>query len=1009
MDDLKSQRNHPFDTTFDHSADSRQREDWEDWEDDGPVTVFYNGDDSLLESTAENPSKSTTKSTRITQPRVSTTRPSALSRLKSRRRQKAQNAKAGIKLETDMSKFRPDHIAFQMKPGFETAESRRGRFVDAAALKALEGEPSTSTVGSFHWLRRKPSQASKGKAAMPKTVRTPVGQDLSPNDRPIVIGFALPEGSHADISPQTAIVRTPDDFPIIQPYDYPHNLPITAIQFTQQHQQQQSVWSPDTEDGYSPFQASAATSSIYSQPNRGGQQDNVPPMPPLPSNLKGRSRATTLADDDEDEDAGTPVTLFEEDGSPVATHKSLGAGGKTQSPATTIRRSRGWWDAVTSPFTPSTPFTTSPDTIGPGHSPASIFWKGSPAKEPLPSGKVPGPLSIVTQEVPQRRVTPELVVGASSPTIASSRSRQGSSRPEPRSEKGLVLAEEPQYPGEEPPPYSPPSNEQQVRYRAVFPPGHPLNTLSAPSPGPMSPGLAGTMTSQGAITMTDVPLTPPPREVGAGAGPLPNRPLGSFVPGDHYFEVAGRGPRQKAERQRRRHEKEDAVARKVGGLWKGRGCIPANGCYGRPGREGRKRRRMCLGVAAGVIASIILIVVLVVTLAHPRRSDPGPSDQWLNLTAFPPIPTGVLTVVGPDNSQAVTACIQPSTLWSCSLPKEQADAAAPFRPTQPKFIFQIQFDNSSSQKWNVPNEAPPRAGGAHKARGTAARRARALLRRASQRSDSKFAPDPAPPSFREMWFLGNTTDGIQSDQKAGEPTPFYISLLRSVNESVGPDVLERRFVYNVSNFPAPDRYLNGTGAPATLFPLPTQQPLRLYDRGLPTEHYGFYSYYDKSIYVKSKSALDQSTAGQGEVPADLNGGALETEANFQVVWGQTRFKVEIWTRMSGITRLVGGGADNPTTTTTSRPGTLPYPVTVTLDKHGGDARRKGTVWYPVDDRQRIDTSHLGDENVILYNLGFNGPWINPPDASADPSLGGFDGGTGGCKCEYTNFIVQNGQ
>ncbi len=55
----------------------------------------------------------------------------------------------------------------------------------------------------------------------------------------------------------------------------------------------------------------------------------------------------------------------------------------------------------------------------------------------------------------------------------------------------------------------------------------------------------------------------------------------------------------KAERRRRRHEKEDAVARKVGGFWRGRGCIPASGCYGRPGREGRKRRRICLGVIGG--------------------------------------------------------------------------------------------------------------------------------------------------------------------------------------------------------------------------------------------------------------------------------------------------------------------------------------------------------------------------------------------------------------------------
>ena len=990
-----------------HSLDRAGRqsvEDWEDWDDDEPRQVMVDGEAPLIATAPENPSKPKTKAARFVQAPVSTVHSTVhhtaqrISRMKSRRRQKAQNAKAGIRLDTDMSKFRPDHIAFHMKAAFDPpqTEIRRGKFLDAAALKALEGEPSSATVGSFHWMKKKPSAKTKSPAR--RTARTPVDQDLSPDDRPIVIGFALPPGSSQDISPQTAVVESPESpFARYGGNRSQNHLPAN----TSPLQQQRSAWSPDTEDGCSTFRASIPASSTYSQPTMGARDSNVPPVPALPSSvLEGRRRRTTVITDDQD--LGTPVTLFEEDGSPIATRKSPTAKSKVTSNSPLSVRFRGWWDEVTSPFAPSTAVTTSPDDVrDPRLGRGSEWWKTVDVKKPILSMAASAhPVTLQETEVGQESHRGAVV--ESSPTVASpSLGDRNHSRSESQAEKTQTLApDESSIPREEPPPYSPPARLQNIRYRAVFPPGHPSNNLYPPSPGPLSPELTRTMTSQGAIGMTDVPLTPPP--VGTTSAPLPDRPLGSFVPSEHFLGATGRGPKQKAERQRQRYEKEDAAARKAGGLWRGRGCIPANGCYGRPGREGRKRRRVWFSVIAGLIATTILVVSLAVTLSRRHATDAQPPvNRWLNLTSFPPTPTGVMTVVGPDNPQTVTACVQPSTLWSCSLPKEQARTAAPYQPTQPEFIFQIQFDNSSSHLWDTSSgEIPPRPRGT-KIRALAAR-ARALIRGAAQRSESGFVPNPAPPTFQEMWFLGNTTDGIQSDRKGGEPTPFYISLLQSVNETVGPDaILDRRGLYNVSNFPSPERNSDGTGAPARLFPRPTQQPLRLYDRGLPTEHYGFYSHYNKTIYVKSKESLNGSTAGEGEVPADQDGGSLETEANFQVVWGQTRFKVEIWTRKGDATKLLSGDAGG--SEQSSRPGDFPYPVTVTLDNHGGDPKHKGIVWYPVDARQDIDSLHLGDENVILYNLGFNGEWINPP-ATADLSLGGIDGGIGGCKCEYTNFV-----
>jgi hypothetical protein len=271
-----------------------------------------------------------------------------------------------------------------------------------------------------------------------------------------------------------------------------------------------------------------------------------------------------------------------------------------------------------------------------------------------------------------------------------------------------------------------------------------------------------------------------------------------------------------------------------------------------------------------------------------------------------------------------------------------------------------------------------------------------------------------------MFFLGNTTDGVVSDDKAGEPTPFYISMLRSTNDTAGPNVLTRRgdglaqrqqtgsaaSLLNATDIaPPPALAADGTGAPAVLFSFPTQQPLRLYDRGLPTEHYGFYSYFNKTTYVKSVAALLGNGPGDDvdsdPVPADQNGGSLRTEAKFLVTWLMVRYKVEIWTRRENSTRLLAGGVSGQDA---AQPGTFPYPVTVTMDTHGGERGKKFVFVRGVDDRQRIV---LDDARFVANQMNTTGDLINPA-GGFNPSFGGMDGGTGGCKCEYRNWVGVNG-
>ncbi|KAI1083228.1 hypothetical protein F5B20DRAFT_451851 [Whalleya microplaca] len=973
MNATKPTTNNPFRPPFD---DPSPKDEWEDWDDEeeelgtGVPIVMEDKHGLLIDLSDNNTRKSDEPDTRHVSTRSaqrsSTQKPL---RQKSRGRQKAQNAKAGIKLVTDMSKFRRPVPASQYT---------RAKFADSVALRALEGEPTSASVGSFSWLKRKPGNARNNKLNKKATPDGP--SDLSPEGQRIVIGISVPSDnlSEHQVSPQTAVIESPTDFSRKPATKTGNPAALTP-------QQQRSVWSPDTEASESPYNGYRPASSLYSQPSAYGasaRNTDVPPVPALPATLKSKQKQPMGLEDPDEDEVGTPCTLFEEDGSPMATRKSLKPKAATVSPESATSRSHGYWDQLT-PFKQQTnPFKQSPQETGPSSATSLQEWWAGADEKKGESSRAPG-LTIATPTSLPQQSTAQSVAVSSHPT--------SSDRPQTQNEKAKILLQENQMSSEEPPPYSPPKATNQVKYGAVLPPSHIVITEPVPSPGPMTPGLPGTMTTQGAINMADMPLASPGNRA-VPAARLPDRPVGSYVTGDHFYEARGRA--HKTERERRRHEKEEAVARKVGGFWRGRGLIPDKGCFGRTGREGRKRRRVCLGVIGGLIAAIILIVVLAVVLTR-RPRDQGPEYSiWLNLTDFPPMPTGVLTVAGPDNPEAKNGCFvgTAETAWSCSLPKEQHDSVAPYAPDQPEFIFQIQYDNNTRALWKVQNDGE-----------------QSNEERRSIVTDEGFSPNPEPPSIAEMRFLGNTTDYIEADDKEGEPTPFYISLLKTVNDTVGPNMLSRRQGFNnaigssddngtasvnlTEILPPPTLNGDGTGAPARLFPLATQQPVRLFDRGLVTEHYGFYTYFDKTIYMRD--AVDRNAL-------DDNGGALITEAKSLVTFTQTRFLVKIWTRMENNTQLLGNGitpgGDGPSNST--QPGTMPWPVTIIEDMHGGDKNKKVDFLYAVMDNQQINRT---DAKLIITNRGFSGTLVNGMNINPDLSLGGIDGGTGGCKCSWINF------
>ncbi|OAA67503.1 Peptidase M22, glycoprotease [Cordyceps fumosorosea ARSEF 2679] len=961
--------------------------DWEEWE-DASITASDDEQGLVQQQPPPKPPSDHLRPAKATTVRVSRYSTAKIKRLKSRKRQKAQNAQAGISVITDMTAFRRD-----TSPEDQDA----AKFADSAALRALEGEQDSASVGNWNWLKKAKEQSPSASSQINQSPH----HGLSPDDRPIMIGISVPP----------SVAPSYDQNPYAdRSHQLPNMVPKGGLGVVPRDDRQpQSFWSPDTPDTTQPFSNNRPASSVYSMAPSSDAPTlmDMPPVPSLPKQYQNQGKLISLelqGGGAEDDDAGTPCTLFEEDGT---TPRSAGAARKKIiSLSSAVSASRGWWDHVLTPLVENRMTLSSRKQkldspkeakFRPPSSHLSVWPVILPKAEPvlpLTTDKTP----IVRVPTPRRSPSPSSSAGPWQ--TSNSRVAQYISESQRNEKNRMAVTDEEQPTTDQPPPYSPPQRPQHdpIRYRAVFPPSHPLHAQFPPSPNPISPGLAATMTSQGATQMTDL------RGVSYEAQ-LPARPVGTYLPPAHLVDAPG--PHNRVERTRRRHEKEDMIARRAGGFWRGRCCIPASGCFGRTGREGRKKRRICLGVCSAVIVLIIVAIVLAVVLTRPRAKHEVPSI-WVNLTDFPPMPTGILTVAGPDNTIARSVCTEPTTLWSCSLPKDDQSPSALYQPSQPPLIMQIQWDNSTRRAWKVPNEDAP-VPVSRRAPGSAAR-AHALVQ---ARAASQFKPDPAPPDFKDMWFLGETTDNIVSDTKAGEPAPFYISILKSLSDKVETPNLQRRDGNSSSDaeppgssaiaqgnitglLPRPALEPDGTPAPAVLFPNVVQQPVRLYDRGLSTEHYGFYAHFQRTIFLKSVTVPNR--ADDPSVPLDRDGGCRKSEAKFLTTWGETRMLVRIWTRKlatnsSSIVQPDRSDGAGKVVAELRRPGTMPWPVTITLDTHGGDPKGK-LVWEtPMDDRMQLVRAQ---SKLLVNKMDAGGTWINPR-GTGDAKYGGFDGGTGGCK------------
>ena len=175
----------------------------------------------------------------------------------------------------------------------------------------------------------------------------------------------------------------------------------------------------------------------------------------------------------------------------------------------------------------------------------------------------------------------------------------------------------------------------------------------------------------------------------------------------------------------------------------------------------------------------------------------------------------------------------------------------------------------------------------------------------------------------------------------------------------------------------------------------------------------FYTYFDRSLYTSDSPNSTFSGTGSNLTDASTSNIPLQ-DASAVCTWSQTRFLVQIWTQKPDVASLnatvsTKTPADNSSANDMVAPGSFPYSITITLDRHGGDADGKGVYCYGLNEKHHVMKSKW---TWVAEDRGFGGTLLNPAKAPntngtslsrRDDNGGGIDAGTGGCSCQWENW------
>jgi hypothetical protein len=396
-------------------------------------------------------------------------------------------------------------------------------------------------------------------------------------------------------------------------------------------------------------------------------------------------------------------------------------------------------------------------------------------------------------------------------------------------------------------------------------------------------------------------------------------------------------------------------------------------------------RRFFWLLVTACVSLLLLFVVLLIVFIPQTHAVNAVQAQWLNLTGFPPLPTGVSTVIQPKKTLDKSQCVDPPTLWSCAMPQTQL--AREDKSTLPDFRFEIRFRNHTLEN----TTALVQAANYSSTSGPAS--VRSQLRARSSWSQLLYSPNPTPPSKTDQLALGSNTDNITAPY-AGEETPFYLSLLNpqpipqvqkrseSASNSSSTHEIPNPYPYphpsnTITNskskpkpistkIPKPLLTPNGKPSPQLLYPYATAQPLRLYNRGQPDEHYGFYTYFAKTALVANVSSASASIPKRQVSNSTLTTTPPQSASVAQALcsFTQTRFRVQIWTQRPGSSSLASmlnftTSAFTPAAQSSANemrfPGSFPYGVSISLDRESGPQgdEGKGVFCWALDEGGRV--------------------------------------------------------
>lgn len=938
-----------------------------------------------------------------------------MSRQKSRKRDMfARQGKPGITVDTSFARHRgtQPHQVFPQDEMRSGGSIRKQSWFSAGRTstrnKGLGITKGTPQPGQTH--RAKPSvDGSDMLTAISMTPGSNTWNEISPWDRRIPIGISVPTDSVSDFSSfNGARLRSGSDATLVTP-----NIVITPAEAMK------SVWSPDT-----PFTESDYTPSTYSRYtfNAHSTDPSAPPVPALPAGMTSAtgiqvmprptgdaaiapnhnrndtldSNGTAFEEDDDhkrNQRIMSTGTVFEEDETPLRERALDAPIAVDTSLVPTPRRSQGWWNYIT------TPFVTTPNT--------AVFPPTGREEEITPIvPSVPAGYGI------RREVSPansHAAIFDSTPRLPNTTSNDTSATlmPQNTTVNNSVVVDQNQ-------------TTKSTSDRSVPSPAKvlmPLQIEEQPRTININIELQDRRANTGAQTAygnanslpvghyshTSAPATqasnttaPISRSNGSPQNlPVFAPPPSHAVKSSHFsYDNVSR-----ASSPASTHELKGKKQKKHRKVFDMMSFLPFGKRKQQKKNEEKKKKKKgwCFWGCCCCLTFLVLIAILIpLTVVLTRRRDVAPTvtpgspgaqpDQpgnsgWLNLPNYPPIPTGISTIAQPEAVKEESGCVAPTTLWSCALPKELQESVKPNKPDQPNFRIQITYDNGTKAS-PTKRAANPVSAGAF---------IRSLLKIRVLPS-----PSPAPPSDADMSFLGQTTDGNAAPFD-GEDTPLFISFQDSKRSA---SKLKRANANDPTNItaviPPPMLDSDGTAAPANLVPLPSAQPLRLYNRGADNEHYGFYTYFDRSIFLKQINGTNR-----GGNPADVDGGSAKSAASLRCTFSETRFLVQIWTRSKTSKPLLQGSAQSGPDST-KRPGTFPYPVTVTLDRHGGNPAKKNLYCYQMESDGTIQNKD-SKKSFQFEDRAFGGNLVNGTQGKASVT-GPIDGGTGGCRCQWQNWL-----